>query len=99
MTIFSKLLLNVWVQLRKHARFENPNPDPRGRKKWQARHFPEKAVLGIRDILVRIRIRIREAKNIQIQVPNGTFTTFFKNKKSEISYKTAEIKVFLTIFA
>jgi hypothetical protein len=29
----------------------------------------------------------------------GTFTSFFKNKKSKRSHKTVEIKVFLTIFA
>jgi hypothetical protein len=29
----------------------------------------------------------------------GTFTSFFKGKKSIRSHKTAEIKVFLTIFA
>jgi hypothetical protein len=28
-----------------------------------------------------------------------TFTSFFKGKKSKRSHKTAEIKVFLTIFA
>jgi hypothetical protein len=29
----------------------------------------------------------------------GTFTSFFKDKKSKRSHKTEEIKVFLTIFA
>jgi hypothetical protein len=29
----------------------------------------------------------------------GTFTSFFKGKKSKRSHKTVEIKVFLTIFA
>jgi hypothetical protein len=29
----------------------------------------------------------------------GTFTSFFKDKKSKISHKTVGIKVFLTIFA
>jgi hypothetical protein len=29
----------------------------------------------------------------------GTFTSFFKVKKSKKSHKTVEIKVFLTIFA
>jgi hypothetical protein len=29
----------------------------------------------------------------------GTFTSFFKDKKSKRSHKTLEIKVFLTIFA
>ncbi len=29
----------------------------------------------------------------------GTFTSFFKDKKSKISHKTVEIKVFLTILA
>ncbi len=29
----------------------------------------------------------------------GTFTSFFKDKKSKKSHKTVEIKVFLTIFA
>jgi len=29
----------------------------------------------------------------------GTFTSFFKDKKSERSHKTVEIKIFLTIFA
>jgi hypothetical protein len=29
----------------------------------------------------------------------GTFTSFFKDKKSKRSQKTVEIKVFLTIFA
>jgi hypothetical protein len=29
----------------------------------------------------------------------GTFTSFFKYKKSKRSHKTVEIKVFLTIFA
>jgi hypothetical protein len=29
----------------------------------------------------------------------GTFTSFFKDKKSKRSHKTVEIKVFLTIFA
>jgi hypothetical protein len=29
----------------------------------------------------------------------GTFTSFFKDKKSRRSHKTVEIKVFLTIFA
>jgi hypothetical protein len=29
----------------------------------------------------------------------GTFTSFFKDKKSKSSHKTVEIKVFLTIFA
>jgi hypothetical protein len=29
----------------------------------------------------------------------GTFTSFFKGKKSKRSQKTVEIKVFLTIFA
>jgi hypothetical protein len=29
----------------------------------------------------------------------GTFTSFFKDKKSKRSYKTVGIKVFLTIFA
>jgi hypothetical protein len=29
----------------------------------------------------------------------GTFISFFKDKKSKRSHKTAEIKVFLTIFA
>jgi hypothetical protein len=29
----------------------------------------------------------------------GTFTSFFKNKKSKRSHKTEGIKVFLTIFA
>jgi hypothetical protein len=30
---------------------------------------------------------------------NGTFTSFFEDKKSLRSYKTAEIEDFLTIFA
>jgi hypothetical protein len=30
--------------------------------------------------------------------PLGTFTSFFKDKKSKRSLKTVEIKVFLTIF-
>jgi hypothetical protein len=30
---------------------------------------------------------------------DGTFTSFFKDKKSKRSHKTAEIKVFLTILA
>jgi hypothetical protein len=29
----------------------------------------------------------------------GTFTSFFKDKKSKRSHKTVEIKVFLTMFA
>jgi hypothetical protein len=29
----------------------------------------------------------------------GTFTSFFKDKKSKISHKTVGIKVFLTFFA
>jgi hypothetical protein len=29
----------------------------------------------------------------------GTFTSFFKDKKSKRSHKTVEIKVYLTIFA
>jgi hypothetical protein len=29
----------------------------------------------------------------------GTFTSFFKDKKPKRSHKTVEIKVFLTIFA
>jgi hypothetical protein len=29
----------------------------------------------------------------------GTFTSFFKSKRSKRSHKTVEIKVFLTIFA
>jgi hypothetical protein len=29
----------------------------------------------------------------------GTFTSFFKDKKAKRSHKTVEIKVFLTIFA
>jgi hypothetical protein len=29
----------------------------------------------------------------------GTFTSFFKDKKSNRSHKTVEIKVFLTVFA
>jgi hypothetical protein len=29
----------------------------------------------------------------------GTFTSFFKDKKSKRSHKTVKIKVFLTIFA
>jgi hypothetical protein len=29
----------------------------------------------------------------------GTFPSFFKDKKSKISHKTVEIKVFLTVFA
>jgi hypothetical protein len=30
---------------------------------------------------------------------DGTFTSFFKDKKPKRSHKTVEIKVFLTIFA
>ncbi len=34
-----------------------------------------------------------------ILIFEGTFTLFFKDKKSKQSHKTVEIKVFLTIFA
>jgi hypothetical protein len=34
-----------------------------------------------------------------ILVFKGTFTSFFKDKKSKRRHKTVEIKVFLTIFA
>jgi hypothetical protein len=84
------------------------------------------AVLRIRDILVRIRIREsvsltnRSGPRLQILLFfvinlhdadqktkkifclllfEGTFTTFFKDKKSERRHKTVEIKVFLTVFA
>ncbi len=48
-------------------------------------------MLGIRDILVRIRMRFGTLVHLH--------TSFFKDKKSEKSYKTVEIKVFLTFFA
>jgi hypothetical protein len=74
-----------------------------------------KAVLGIRHVLVRIRIlgsitltngpgcgSGRAKKNtdpmdpVRMRIRNiGTFTSFFKDKKSKRSYKTEEIKVFL----
>jgi hypothetical protein len=34
-----------------------------------------------------------------ISLFEGTFTSFFKDKKSKRSHKTVEIKVFVTIFA
>jgi hypothetical protein len=38
-------------------------------------------------------------KNFGIFRFEGTFTSFFKGKKSRRSHKTVEIKVFFTIFA
>ncbi len=59
-------------------------------------------VLGTRDILVRIRMRIPEAQKHTDPDSDHwytVFTSFFKDKKSLRSYNTVEIKVFLTIFA
>jgi hypothetical protein len=38
-------------------------------------------------------------KNFLLITFEGTFTSFFKDKKSKRSHKAAGIKVFLTIFA
>jgi hypothetical protein len=65
----------------------------------------------IRDILVRVRIH--ESAPLTNKTPTkirffsiyfcllffeGTFTSLFKEKKSERSHKTVDIKVFITIF-
>jgi hypothetical protein len=42
---------------------------------------------------------ILKKKIFCIFLSEGTFTPFFKDKKSTRSHKTVEIKVFLTIFA
>jgi len=51
-------------------------------------------------------INLQDAKKTQfkkrffcILLFEGTFTSFFKDKKSKRSHKTVEVKVFLTIFA
>jgi hypothetical protein len=41
-------------------------------------------------------IDLQDAKK---KLKKGTFTSFFKGKKSKRSHKTVEIKVFLTTFA
>jgi len=69
-------------------------------------------VLRIHDILIRIRIPLfhhdlQEAnkklillKDLCLLLFEGTFTSFFKDKKSKRSHKTeGGINVFLTIFA
>jgi hypothetical protein len=53
------------------------------------------AVFRIHDILVWIRIRIRES--MPLTNGSGTFTSFFKDKKSKRSHKRVRIKVFLMI--
>jgi hypothetical protein len=65
-----------------------------------------KSVLRIHDILVWIRIRIHgsmplifKKKLFCLLLFEGTFTSFFKDKKSKSSYKRVGIKVFHTIFA
>jgi hypothetical protein len=41
-----------------------------------------------------------QTKNIFLLITfEGTFTSFFKDKKSKKSHKTVEIKVFLTLFS
>jgi hypothetical protein len=62
-------------------------------------------MLGIRDILVRIRETQKHTDStnpdrIRLWSRNtGTFTSFFKDKSHKEVKKTVEIKVFLTIFA
>jgi hypothetical protein len=73
------------------------------------------SVLGIRDILVRIRIlgsvpltnasvfrmqiwkaqKHTDPMDLDVDSQRWSFTSFFKDKKSQRSYKTVEIKVFL----
>jgi hypothetical protein len=69
------------------------------------------AVLGIRDILVRIRMRIRNLWSVPLTNGSGCVSGMPQNirilririrntgKKSYINHKTEEIMVFLTIFA
>ncbi len=73
------------------------------------------AVFGIRDILIRIRMRILLFSSVTLKCQQkiiffspkflciflfeGTFTSFFEDKKSQRSHKTVEIKVFLHFFA
>jgi hypothetical protein len=42
---------------------------------------------------------IKKKKFFCILLSEGTFTSFFKDKKSKRSHKTVEIKVFLTTFS
>jgi hypothetical protein len=43
--------------------------------------------------------KLIKTKNYCILLFEGTFKSFFKDKKSQRSHKTVEIKDFLTIFA
>jgi hypothetical protein len=61
------------------------------------------------DQWIRSRIRIPDLQDANkklikkkffcLLLFEGTFTSFFKDKKSKISHKAVGIKVFLTIFA
>jgi hypothetical protein len=73
--------------------------------KYQYRRTVLRAVFRIHDIIdlqdankKRIFFRSFSAYRTLVLF-EGTFTSFFKDKKSKRSHKTEEIKVFLTIFA
>jgi hypothetical protein len=72
------------------------DPDPRYPCLWQMdpgscyfRHWPSR----------HQRQKTNFKKFFCLSLFDGTFTSFFKDKKSKRSHRTVGIKVFLTIFA
>ncbi len=89
----------------------DPDPDPRIHASdlcpaVPVNHFENPSYGNIKNSVLRIRIRMRillfsslTFKFFCILLFEGTWKSFFKGKKSKISLKTVEIKVFLTNFA
>ncbi len=57
---------------------------------------PSVFIIDLQDVNKKL---ILKKKFFCILLFEGTFTSFFKSKKSKRSHKTVEIKFFLTIFA
>ncbi len=62
---------------------------------WLLDPDPSLFIIDIQEANKKINLK----KFVCILLFEGTFTSFFKNKKSKTSRKTVEIKVFFTIFA
>jgi hypothetical protein len=56
-------------------------------------------VIDLRDAIKKVEKTNLKTKFFCLLLFEGTFTSFFKDKKSKRSHKTVEIEVFLTIFA
>ncbi len=77
----------VWIRINGSRHLTN-RTNVSGSESFYFHHWPS-----------RCQKKLIKKKFFCILIFEGTFTSFFKGKKSKKSHKTVEIKVFLTFFA